>query len=85
MEWNKGDCLLCHAATASGCSLYAIGFHHQQGWFDFVSQESVLGWKRAFNHKFLRFKTLDGCSHHKLEENGSLYGEIVGLYITEYD
>ncbi|KAL3794403.1 hypothetical protein HJC23_012940 [Cyclotella cryptica] len=56
-----------------------------RGEFDFVSEDSVQGWKRTFNHKFLRFRTLEGCSHHGLYENGSLYGEIVDSYVTEYD
>ncbi|KAL7523003.1 hypothetical protein ACHAWX_007740 [Stephanocyclus meneghinianus] len=56
-----------------------------RGEFDFVSEDSVLGWKRAFNHMFLRFKTLEGCSHHGLYENGPLYGETIDSYITEYD
>jgi hypothetical protein len=56
-----------------------------RGEFDFVSEDSVQGWKWAFNHKFLRFKTLEGCSHHGLYENGPMYGGIIDSYITEYD
>lgn len=52
---------------------------------DFVTEECVKGWKDAFNHNFVRMKVLDGCSHHGLLENGSLYGEIVDSYFAEYD
>ncbi|KAL7529014.1 hypothetical protein ACHAXR_004032 [Thalassiosira sp. AJA248-18] len=56
-----------------------------RGEFDFVSEASVEAWKGAFNTNFLRYKTLEGCSHHGLLENGSLYGEIVDSYFGEYD
>lgn len=56
-----------------------------RGEFDFVSEASVEGWKNAFNTKFLRYKTLEGLSHHGLLENGELYGEIVDSYFGEYD
>lgn len=56
-----------------------------RGEFDFVSEESVEGWKHAFNTQFLRYKTLEECSHHGLLENGELYGEIVDSYFGEYD
>lgn len=41
-----------------------------RGEFDFVNEASVEGWKKAFNTKFLRYKTLEGCSHHVMLENG---------------
>ena len=56
-----------------------------RGEYDFVSESSVEGWKDAFNTQFLRYKTLEGCSHHGLLENGKLYGEIVDSYFAEYD
>lgn len=56
-----------------------------RGEFDFVSDASVEGWKDAFNTQFLRYKTLEGGSHHGLLENGALYGEIVDSYFAEYD
>ena len=56
-----------------------------RGEFDFVSEASVEAWKDAFNTKFLRYKTLEGCSHHAMLENGSLYGDIVDSYFSEYD
>jgi len=52
---------------------------------DFVSSECIEGWKDAFNHKFVRTKVLDGCSHHGLLENGNMYGEIVDSFFSEYD
>ena len=51
-----------------------------RGAHDFVSEASVNGWKDAFNTPCLRFKTLEGCSHHGLFEKGSLYGGIVDSY-----
>jgi len=56
-----------------------------RGEFDFVTEECVEGWKDAFNHKFVRMKMLDGCSHHGLLENGGMYGEVVDSYLQEYD
>jgi|AntRauTorckE5430_2_1112549.scaffolds.fasta_scaffold01503_3 proline-specific peptidase len=52
---------------------------------DFVSSECVEGWKNVFNHKFVRTKVLHGCSHHGLLENGSMYGDIVDSFFSEYD
>ena len=56
-----------------------------RGEFDFVGEASVGGWKEAFNTPFLRYKTLEGCSHHALLENGALYGEMIDSYFAEYD
>ena len=52
---------------------------------DFVTNECIKGWKDAFNHKFLREKVLDGCSHHGLLEDGNRYGEMIDSYFAEYD
>jgi L-proline amide hydrolase len=56
-----------------------------RGEHDFVSDECVQGWKKVFNHPFVRIKVLDGCSHHGLLENGREYGDIVDSYCSEYD
>eukprot|EP00980_Cylindrotheca_fusiformis_P001931 scaffold439_cov88-Cylindrotheca_fusiformis.AAC.4 len=57
-----------------------------RGEFDFVSEESaIMAWKAAFNTKFVRCKTLKGCSHHGLLENGTIHGEIVDSFFSEYD
>lgn len=56
-----------------------------RGEHDFVSEDCAAGWKNAFNTKFLRYKTLEGCSHHGLFENGKMYGDIVDSYFEEYD
>ena len=56
-----------------------------RGEYDFVGQDSLKEWKSVFNHKFVRVKTLEGCSHHGLYENGSLYGETIDSYFSEYD
>jgi proline iminopeptidase len=56
-----------------------------RGEYDFVSEASVSGWRDAFNTKSLRYKTLKGCSHHGLSEDGTLYGEIVNSFLGEYD
>jgi hypothetical protein len=52
---------------------------------NFFSQASVPGWKDAFNTKYVRYKTLSGCSHHGLLEDGTTYGEIVDSFLCEYD
>ena len=52
---------------------------------DFVTGECVEGWKDAFNHKFVRMKVLDGCSHHGLLEHGPMYGEVLDSFFSEYD
>lgn len=56
-----------------------------RGEFDFVSEESVEGWREAYKTRFLRYKTLEGCSHHCLAEYGDKYGEIVDSYFGEHD
>jgi len=56
-----------------------------RGEYDFVTEECVQGWRDAFNHKFVRMKILDGCSHHGLLEDGGMYGEIVDSFFAEYD
>lgn len=56
-----------------------------RGEFDFVSNTSAEAWKSAFNAKFLRYKTLEGCSHHGLLEKGAMYGDILDSYFGEYD
>ena len=56
-----------------------------RGEYDFVSDECIMGWKKVFNHPFVRVKVLDGCSHHRLLENGGEYGEIVDSFFAEYD
>ncbi len=56
-----------------------------RGEYDFVTEDCILGWKDAFNHKFVRIKELEGCSHHGLLEKGNVYGEIVDSFFAEYD
>jgi proline iminopeptidase len=56
-----------------------------RGEHDFVTEPCVEGWKKCFNHKFVRYKTLEGCSHHGLLENGPLYGDVVDSFFGEYD
>lgn len=56
-----------------------------RGEHDFVSKASIKGWENAFNTPFLRYKTLEGCSHHGMLENGALYGDIIDSYFSEYD
>ena len=56
-----------------------------RGEHDFVSDSSVSGWRDAFNTGFLRYRTLAGCSHHGLSEDGASYGEIVDSFFGEYD
>lgn len=56
-----------------------------RGEYDFVTEPCVEGWKDCFNHNFVRFKVMDGCSHHCLLENGLTYGETLDSYFAEYD
>jgi len=56
-----------------------------RGEYDFVDEECCQGWKDVFNHKFVRYKVLNDCSHHGLLENGSIYGDIVDSFFSEYD
>lgn len=56
-----------------------------RGEYDFVSEKSVGAWKSLFNTKFVRYKTLGGCSHHGLQEKGTAYGDIVDSFFAEYD
>jgi pimeloyl-ACP methyl ester carboxylesterase len=56
-----------------------------RGEYDFVTEACVEGWKDVFNHKFVRLKTVSGCSHHGLLENGALYGDMVDSFFAEYD
>ncbi|KAL9188941.1 hypothetical protein ACHAXT_011431, partial [Thalassiosira profunda] len=56
-----------------------------RGEHDFVSEKQVQTWKDVHNSPFVRHKTLEGCSHHAMLENGAIYGEIVDSYFAEYD
>lgn len=56
-----------------------------RGEYDFVGEDCFNGWKDVYNHKFVRCKTLEGCSHHGLYENGAFYGETIDSYFAEYD
>jgi len=56
-----------------------------RGEYDFATEDCVRGWKDLFNHPFVRFRTLEGCSHHALLENGELYGEVLDSFFSEYD
>ena len=60
-----------------------------RGEYDFVTEICCEGWKSLFQDygksRSVRYKTLDGCSHHGLLENGPLYGETLDSFFTEYD
>jgi proline iminopeptidase len=56
-----------------------------RGEHDFVSEECVQGWKKVFNHAYVRMKVLEGCSHHGLLEFPEQYGETVDSFFAEYD
>lgn len=56
-----------------------------RGEHDFVSEKCVQDWKECFNHKFVRYALLEGCSHHGLLENGPMYGDLVDSFFGEYD
>jgi pimeloyl-ACP methyl ester carboxylesterase len=56
-----------------------------RGEYDFVSDDCVKEWKEVYNHPFVRYKVLEGCSHHGLLEDSKSYGTLVQSYISEYD
>jgi len=56
-----------------------------RGEHDFVSEDCIEPWKSVFNTKFLRYKTMKGCSHHGLFEDGATYGELIDSFCAEYD
>ena len=56
-----------------------------RGEYDFVSDEQIQSWKDILNTPFVRYKTLEGCSHHAMLEKEEMYGEIVDSYFGEYD
>ncbi|CAJ1967424.1 unnamed protein product [Cylindrotheca closterium] len=85
--WRGTDAIQDYVATAptSADASRMPSTLIMRGEHDFVSAESVEGWKSVFNTKFLRYKTLEGCSHHGMLEAGAQYGEIVDSYFGEYD
>lgn len=57
-----------------------------RGEHDFITEKCIEEWKDLFNHKCVRSKVVDGCSHHALHENGSMcYGDLIDSYYAEYD
>lgn len=56
-----------------------------RGEYDFSTELCNKDWNTLFNHKFLRKKVLEGCSHFALLENGSMYGEMLESFFSEYD
>mmetsp|Transcript_11668 Transcript_11668/g.15227 ORF Transcript_11668/g.15227 Transcript_11668/m.15227 type:complete len:341 (-) Transcript_11668:251-1273(-) len=56
-----------------------------RGEHDFVTEICLKDWKNLFNHKFVRMKVLENCSHHGLLENANDYGSIVDSFFAEYD
>jgi len=85
-EWRGTDVIKDYVAERPGSSAARMpSALVMRGEYDFVSEECVQGWRDAFNHKFVRMKVLDGCSHHGLLEDGRVYGEIVDSFFAEYD
>jgi hypothetical protein len=57
-----------------------------RGEHDFTTETCTHDWKaKLFNHKFVRERVLEGCSHHGLLEQGSMYGEVLESFFSEYD
>ena len=56
-----------------------------RGEYDFVTEDCSKDWKKLFNSRSVRERTLQDCSHHGLHENGLLYGDIVDSFFSEYD
>ena len=55
-----------------------------RGQYDFVTDPCIEGWKNMFG-KRIRYRTLEGCSHHGLLENPTRYGETLESFFIEYD
>eukprot|EP00984_Skeletonema_dohrnii_P007666 scaffold2799_cov117-Skeletonema_dohrnii-CCMP3373.AAC.8 len=84
--WRGTDAIKDYVATppAEGASRMPSSMI-MRGEYDFVSEECIEPWKSVFNTKFLRYKTMKGCSHHGLFEDGATYGELIDSFCAEYD
>lgn len=57
-----------------------------RGEHDVVTESCSKGWKeKLLRSRSVRERTLTGCSHHGLLENGSTYGDVIDSYFGEYD
>lgn len=60
-----------------------------RGEHDFVTEKCCEGWRSLFadglGSRSVRYKTLEGCSHHGLLEDGPRYGELLDSFFAEYD
>ncbi len=58
-----------------------------RGEYDVVTESCSKPWKEELlvRCRSVRERTLAGCSHHGLLENGEMYGEIIDSYFGEYD
>mmetsp|Transcript_15831 Transcript_15831/g.36313 ORF Transcript_15831/g.36313 Transcript_15831/m.36313 type:complete len:455 (+) Transcript_15831:123-1487(+) len=59
-----------------------------RGEHDVVTELCSKGWKEEMlsrSSRSVEEHTLDGCSHHGLLENGSVYGSVVDSFFGEYD
>ena len=56
-----------------------------RGEYDFTTERCQRNFPSLFNHKFVREKVLEGCSHHGLLERGDMYGEVLESFFSEYD
>ena len=56
-----------------------------RGEHDFISEGSVGRGEEVLNTPFVRRRTMEGCGHHPLLEDGATYGEIIDSYVSEYD
>ena len=84
--WRGTDAISDYTATPPSESASRMrSCMVMRGEHDFVTDQCVASWKECFNHNFVRFKTLEGCSHHGLLENGPMYGEMVDSFFCEYD
>lgn len=84
--WRGTTAISDYVATApSGDATRLPSAMIMRGEYDFVTDACIEKWKDLFNHNFVRYKTLVGCSHHGLLENGSSYGDLVNAFFSEYD
>ena len=56
-----------------------------RGEHDFVTEDCFSSWKDVLRGAKVRFRVLQGCSHHGLLENGSMYGEVLDSFFSEFD
>jgi len=89
--WSGTKCILDYIARPpikqpNSDSKYMPSALILRGEYDFVTESCSKGWKEElFCSRSVRERTLNGCSHFGLLENGPMYGEVLDSYFGEYD